>query len=304
MRLAVASTLAVLLGTMVLAQTPAPDPTAVAHFEKSVRPLLLEKCVACHGGREPSAGLRLDRPITKAQAGELLRRVNGVPGKDSMPPTGKLSALPLAALDRWVKNGSPFPATTTSTGEWGVGSGGAKKTNIALWSFVPPKRQLAPPIDGATTDIDAFLRAKSEKAGLISAPEADRRTLLRRLSFDLTGLPPAPAQVEAFLSDPRPDAYEKQVARLLASPEYGQKWARHWLDIARYADSNGLDENLAHGNAWRYRDWVVDALNKDLPYDQFLTQQLAGDLLPGGPESAGYLTATGFLTLGPKVLAE
>jgi hypothetical protein len=280
----------------------AQTPQATMHFEKDVRPLLLEKCVTCHGGPEPSAGLRLDRPVTIEQAREVLKRVNGVAGKDPMPPSGKLPASQIALLDRWVQDGAYFPRPAEP-----VKAGGAtSKPGAAHWAFTAPKKRLAPPVDGARTDIDAFLRAKLLKAGLKPAPEADRRTLLRRLSFDLTGLPPTPAQVEAFLADSAPDAYEKQVERLLSSPAYGQKWARHWLDVARYADSNGLDENLAHGSAWRYRDWVVDALNRDLPYDQFLTHQLAGDLLPArsDDERNGQLTATGFLTLGPKVLAE
>ncbi|MGC4044494.1 MAG: DUF1549 domain-containing protein [Armatimonas sp.] len=303
MRLVIATLAALgVAGVTALAQNPPTpaSPAALDHFEKQVRPLLLEKCVVCHKGSEASGGLQLDKPITKEKAAEVLRRIKGVQGKDMMPPSGKLSAAHIAALEQWVNEGAPYPvaASTTNTTK--------KAPAAALWSFVPPKRVLAPPIDGAPTDIDAFIMAKVQKAGLTSAPLADRRTLLRRLTFDLTGLPPTPKEVEDFLADTSPNAYEKQVDRLLASPAYGQKWARHWLDVARYADSNGLDENLAHGYAWRYRDWVVDAINQDLPYNDFLTYQLAGDLLtaPNDDTRNAQITATGFLTLGPKVLAE
>ena len=139
------------------------------------------------------------------------------------------------------------------------------------------------------------------------APPADKRTLIRRVTFDLTGLPPTPEEIDAFLADDRPDAFARLVDRLLASPAYGERWGRHWLDVARYADSNGLDENVAHGNAWRYRDYVVAAFNRDKPFDQFVVEQLAGDLLPGRrsrPQRHEQLIATGFLALGPKVLAE
>src|SRR6185312_1237908 len=155
--------------------------------------------------------------------------------------------------------------------------------------------------------LDRFILAELERRELRPAPPADKRTLLRRATFDLTGLPPAPEEIAAFLADESPDAFAKVVERLLDSPHYGERWGRHWLDIARYADSNGLDENVAHGNAWRYRDYVVAALNRDKPFDQFLMEQLAGDLLPPVEDLATKherLIATGFLALGPKVLAE
>ena len=145
-----------------------------------------------------------------------------------------------------------------------------------------------------------------EKKGLKPAPPADKRTLIRRATFDLTGLPPTPEEVNAFLADNSPDAFAKVVDRLLASPHYGERWARHWLDVARYADSNGLDENLVYRNAWRYRDYVIGAFNKDKPYDQFVKEQLAGDLLPASDDATQFehWTATGFLSLGAKMLAE
>ena len=155
--------------------------------------------------------------------------------------------------------------------------------------------------------LDHFILAKLELNGLGPAAAADKRTLIRRATFDLTGLPPTPDELEAFLMDDSPGAFAKVVERLLASMHYGERWGRHWLDVARYADSNGLDENIAHGNAWRYRDYVIGAFNKDKPFDQFVLEQLAGDLLQPASESTvkhERLIATGFLSLGPKVLAE
>ncbi len=177
------------------------------------------------------------------------------------------------------------------------------------WAWQPMSHPVPPPAGNgwARNEIDRFIRDALDVRGLAPSPEADRRTLLRRLSLDLTGLPPAPEAIEAFESDARPDAYERAVDALLADPAHGERWARHWLDVARYADSNGLDENTAFANAWRYRDWVVRALNANVPVDRFIRMQVAGDLMPGASDAAqaaDHLTATGFLVLGPKVLAE
>jgi hypothetical protein len=178
-----------------------------------------------------------------------------------------------------------------------------------FWAFQPPA---APKIPGVKDDkwakspLDRFILTKLEANQLRPAPPADKRTLIRRATFDLIGLPPTRPEIDAFLADDTPDAFAKVVERLLASPHYGERWGRHWLDVARYADSNGLDENIAHGNAWRYRDYVVAAFNDDKPYDRFVREQLAGDLLPTANEAERHerLIATGFLALGPKVLAE
>ncbi|HTE19823.1 MAG TPA: DUF1549 and DUF1553 domain-containing protein, partial [Armatimonadota bacterium] len=178
------------------------------------------------------------------------------------------------------------------------------------WSFRPlrePKTPLVKNWAWVRTPVDAFVLARLEARKLKPAPPADRRTLIRLATFDLIGLPPTPSEVDAFLADSAPGAFARVVDRLLASPHYGERWGRHWLDVARYADSNGLDENVAHANAWRYRDYVVSSFNRDKPYDQFLLEQLAGDLLPAVedvPTRHERLTATGFLVLGPKVLAE
>ena len=184
-----------------------------------------------------------------------------------------------------------------------------KPSAATHWSWQPMSHPVAPPAgEGwARTEIDRFIHDALDVRGLAPSPEADRRTLLRRLSLDLVGLPPTPGAIEAFESDTRPDAYDRAVDALLADPAHGERWARHWLDVARYADSNGLDENTAFGNAWRYRDWVVRALNANIPVDRFIRMQVAGDLMPGAADpatAADHLTATGFLVLGPKVLAE
>ena len=171
-----------------------------------------------------------------------------------------------------------------------------------FWSFTPHRpRRAAARCAGAASPIDAFIQAKLKEKGPAPAPPADKRTLLRRATFDLIGLPPTPKEVDDFLADTSPEAFDKVIERLLASPHYGERWGRHWLDVARYADSNGMDENLAFGNAWRYRDYVVRAFNEDKPFDQFLIEQIAGDLLPPNEEA---ITATGFLALGARVLAE
>ena len=182
--------------------------------------------------------------------------------------------------------------------------------DAAFWAFTPPTEPALPAVeDGAwcRSPLDRFVLAGLEAVGLEPAPPADRRVLFRRASLDLTALPPDPDEVEAFAADDSPDAFAKAIERFLASPRYGERWGRHWLDIARYADSNGMDENLAHGNAYRYRDYVVAAFNSDKPFDKFVLEQLAGDLLPAeGSEELAHeqLVATGFLSIGPKMLAE
>jgi hypothetical protein len=200
--------------------------------------------------------------------------------------------------------GAPFPVATATPNA-------ARRVHRDAnhWAFQPPANPSLPTVSDITwpqSPIDPFVLAKLEAAGLAPALPVDRRTLIRRVTFDLTGLPPTPDEIEAFGAEARPDALERLVDRLLAAPAYGERWGRHWLDVARYADSNGLDENVAHGNAWRYRDYVVTAFNDDKPYDRFLTEQLAGDLLPAANQAERHeqLIATGFLAIGPKVLAE
>lgn len=298
-----------------------PSENSAAHlefFEKQVRPLLVQHCYECHSDAEADGGLNLDSKAGVERGGDSGGVV--VPGKpDSsllieavryrnldlqMPPKGRMTDAEIAILEKWVRLGVPDPRTQTP-------SEAVRPTGMSIdegrdfWSFRPVADPEVPVVKNAKwvqTPIDAFVLAKLEEHGVQPAPRTDKRTLLRRVTFDLIGLPPTPEEIANFLADDSSDAFDKVVERLLESPHYGIRWGRHWLDVARYADSNGLDENLAFGNAWRYRDYVVDAFNSDKPFDRFLIEQLAGDLLPGSNHQTK--TATGFLVLGAKVLAE
>jgi hypothetical protein len=216
----------------------------------------------------------------------LLARVNSKSDDERMPPKGRsLSADEIAALQGWIQEGAPWPAQAADE------KPAADKRNTH-WSVQPIKR-----VWPEKSGIDDFIGSTLLKSGLDWSPEADRRTLIRRLSFDLIGLPPASERVEAFVNDPRPDAYAMLVDEFLSSPRYGERWARHWLDIAHYADTHGFERDQLRPNAWRYRDYVIGAFNEDKPYDVFLRQQIAGDILePGNPEA---IVATGFLAAGP-----
>jgi hypothetical protein len=291
-------------------------PTAeqIRFFETSVRPLLVERCFKCHGEKKQWGGLRLDSREALLRGGEsgasvvpgkpdqslLIRAIRQVDDDLKMPKDDKLTKRQISELVRWVEMGAPFPA----------GAGAAKRIrNPNHWSFQPPAERPVPAVANSEwpqSALDHFILAKLEAAGLSPTTQADKRTLIRRVTFDLIGLPPTLSEIDAFLADESSDAFARVVDRLLGSPRYGERWGRHWLDVARYADSNGFDENVAHGNAWRYRDYVVEAFNRDKPFDQFVTEQLAGDLLPfdGEAQQHQQLIATGFLSIGPKVLAE
>ena len=263
-----------------------------AAFEAKVRPTLLARCVACHGSQQQLGGLRLDGAISTEQARKVAATI-AYTGSVKMPPSGKLPAGELAALTGWAASGAPWPKAA------------APKPRGKFWAFAPPKTPALPKVKArwwARNPLDTFVLARLEAQGLTPAPPADRRTLIRRATFDLIGLPPTPAEIDAFLTDAQPGAFERVVDRLLAAPAYGERWGRHWLDVARYADSNGVDENLVYANAWRYRDWVIDAMNADKPIDRFFQEQLAGDLIPGAGDDG--IVATGYLALGPKMLAE
>jgi uncharacterized membrane protein YfcA len=262
-------------------------------FNRDIRPILSNYCFACHGpdGHRRKAGLRLDRraaAIAELSTGkraivpgdrwrsELYIRIAGHEPGRTMPPrkTGKsLSPEQIALLGKWIDQGAKYDPH---------------------WAYVPPTRPMLPIVADKTwprNEIDYFVLQRLDREGLKPSPEADRATLIRRLSFDLIGMPPSPAEVEAFLADRGPHAYEKLVERLLSSPQYGERMAQHWLDLARYADTNGyrLDN---HRDMWPYRDWVIAAFNRNMPFDQFTVEQLAGDLLPGGDVSRK--VATGF----------
>jgi hypothetical protein len=283
-------------------------------FEKQVRPILVERCYECHSAEtKTKGGLLLDTregTLKGGDSGAVLS--TGEPDKSllieavryknhdlQMPPKKRLSDAEIRTLETWVKMGAPDPRT---------GPGAAKagrfidvKEGRKFWSFAPLSRSQPPAVPGTETPIDAFVQAKLREQRLPSAPPADKRTLLRRATFDLTGLPPSPQEMEVFVADTSPEAFQRVVETLLASPQYGERWGRHWLDVVRYADSNGMDENVAFGHAWRYRDYVVRAFNEDKPFNEFLVEQIAGDLLPRGEDS---VVATGFLALGARVLAE
>jgi cytochrome c553 len=311
-----------LAGAAVSAPNPpkAPKPPTADEarfFETSIRPVLVEQCLKCHGPDQQSGKFRVDSAAAVLKGGArgaglvpghpekslLLRAILHADGAPKMPPGKKLSDRQTADLTRWIQMGAPWPDEGKNVQS--RGTKGAKH-----WAFQPVTRPAVPPVKDRAwvkNPVDAFILAELEKQGLKPAPAADRRTLIRRATFDLTGLPPTPEEIEAFVNDRSPEAWKKVIDRLLASPAYGERWGRHWLDMARYADSNGLDENVHYGNAWRYRDWVIAAFNRDEPYNQFLTEQLAGDLLPAAQDPQvrnERLIATGFLAVGPKFISE
>jgi cytochrome c553 len=261
-------------------------------FEQRIRPLLAAKCHECHGTKTATSGLRLDTREGARRGGTrgpavvpgrpdvsvLLRAVSYEDPDLKMPPTGRLSDQQIADLGEWVRLGAPDPRDENAPPPVSAGPNRA----LRHWAYQPYKGHPAPRVrDGRwpANWIDRFVLAKLEAKRLRPAPPADRRTLIRRLTFDLTGLPPAPAEVEAFVRDKSPRAYEKLVDRLLASPHYGERWARHWLDLARYAETDGHEFDREKPNAWRYRDYLIRAFNADVPYDQLVREHLAGDLV-------------------------
>jgi hypothetical protein len=295
-------------------------PTAeqIEFFESKVRPLLVQRCYKCHAGDENNGGLTVDSRDGLRRGGDsgpalkpgdpkmsLLIEAIRYQNQDlKMPPKNRLPATEVAVLERWIAMGAPDPRIATAESATKP-TGMSIEEGRAFWSFLPVADPRVPAVqqtDWVRTPIDAFILAELESQGLTPAPPADKRSLIRRVTFDLVGLPPTVEEVDSFLTDNSTLAFQRVIDRLLQSPQYGVRWGRHWLDVARYADSNGLDENLAFGNAWRYRDYVVDAFNDDKPFDQFLIEQLAGDLLPMATLETK--TATGFLVLGAKVLAE
>src|SRR5262245_14793862 len=306
----------VLLGTMLAApaRAAAPAPT----FEGQVRPILKAYCFDCHGEGEKLRGgldLRLARLLVKGgDSGPAV-----VPGKpdDSrlyqrlrdgeMPPgKKKLSPEQVDAVGRWIAAGARADGPEPETLAAGMHISAEDR---AWWAFQPVRRPPVPAVQAADrvrTPVDAFLLARLQAQGLAFALDADRRTLIRRATFDLLGLPPTPEEVDAFVNDNSPDAYDKLIDRLLASPHYGERWGRHWLDVAGYADSEGYTQDDApRASAWKYRDYVIRALNADKPFDQFIREQLAGDEMVHPPyqdlsaDDLDKLTATGFLRMAP-----
>ena len=299
-------------------------------FEKEVRPILASRCYPCHGpaAAEPQAGLRLDSLAGMLEGGRSGPAL--VPGEPTrslfihainhdtlvqMPPKSKLPLDEIRKLTRWVEIGAPWPnagnpvrakaparAKETSSTEF-------TEEELSHWAFQPVGNPPTPGVEDISwpqSAVDHFVLAQLEEKGMTPARPADKRTLIRRATIDLHGLPPTPEEVTSFLADNSSRAFAKVVDRLLDSPRYGERWGRHWLDVARYADSNGMDDNVVHADAWRYRDYVIRAFNVDKPYDQFVREQLSGDLITnwGDPNRAEGLIATGFLMLGPKMLGE
>ena len=295
--------LALLTGLACLFALPAM--AAPVDFVREVRPILQQHCYECHGEKKQKSGLRLDLKVAALKGGEQ-HAPSIIPGKakesplihfvttsaedERMPPKGeRLSAMEIATLSRWIDEGAIWPA-------------GADIAKIVdpreHWSFKPVVRPAPPKPTNQRwprNDLDRFILARLEKEGLEPAPEADRVSWLRRVFFDLIGLPPSPEQVETFVKDRRSDAHERVVDELLKSPRYGERWAQHWLDVVRYADTHGFEVNTERPNAWPYRDYVIRAFNKDTPYDQFIREQIVGDAL-------GEDAATGFLLTASVLL--
>jgi hypothetical protein len=288
-------------------------------FEKNVRPVLVQHCYGCHSqeAKKQRGGLLLDTRTGTLKGGDsgpavvpgkpaaslLLQAVRYTDPRLKMPPRGKLPDSVVADLEKWIAMGAPDPRDTTAN--VGRPSGGIDlEKGRQFWAFQPPRRPAVPAVKDTAwprSAVDRFVLSKLEAAGLAPAPDADRAALLRRLSFALVGLPPSPQELDDFLADSSPQAVENVVDRLLASPHFGERWGRHWLDVARYADSSGGGRSLLFRDSWRYRDYVIAAFNEDKPFDQFVREQVAGDLLPAATPQQRHdqVVATGFLVLGP-----
>lgn len=291
-------------------------------FEKNIRPVLVEQCYKCHSEQsgKSKGGLTLDTKQATLLGGES-GHPGVTPGNPSqstlyeaitwknedmqMPPKRQLPDEVIANFKKWIEMGAPDPRETKVAGATGGKRVIDMEEGRKHWSFQKPVKQTPPTprTDGwARTDIDRFLLASMESAGLHPVQDADRPTLIRRIAFDLTGLPPTPDEVKAFVADPSPDAVKRVIDMYLDSPRFGERWARHWLDVARYGESSGKEINIPYPHAWRYRDYVIDAFNKDKPYDQFIKEQIAGDLMryENKRDQAEKIIATGFLAIGSK----
>ncbi len=302
-----------------LVQTSEPSRDGVEFFEKKIRPILATICAGCHSSQATTlrGGLFLDSrngilrggasglPAIKPgdpDASLLIRAIRYTDSKLQMPPTGKLSPEQVSDFEAWVKMGAPDPrSSVTAAAPPRYDMHRAKE----FWSFRPLKSSAPPPVKNRTwvkTPVDHFILAKLEEKKLHPVDDADKRTLIRRATFDLTGLPPTPEEVDAFLIDRSPDAFAKVVDRLLASPHYGERWGRHWLDVVRYADTAGDNSDFPVPAAFRYRNYVIKSINEDKPYDQFVREQIAGDLLPAKTqlEKNEKIIATGYLAMSRR----
>ena len=317
---------AVITLALALAASPsvAATPEEAEFFEKNIRPIFAQKCATCHGEQLQSAGLNLTTPegfYKGADSGPLLVGNDpsnsrlllavGYEDKFKMPPAGKLPADEIEALTAWIKMGAPWPGAMRKTVSTEQPSGQRwTEDQRNHWAFQPVRAQDPPAVTNeawAQNPIDHFILAKLEGEDLSPAPRADPLPLLRRAKYDLHGLPPTEAEIEEFLADEAPGAFARLTDRLLDSPRYGEKWGRHWLDVARYADSTGLDDDYKLPHTWRYRDYVIESFNEDVAFDRFIAEQLAGDLLPAekpGEINRRGIIATGFLAVGPKPLVQ
>jgi len=300
MRLGVQSMIGGLVALMFSATGAPAAETAAAdleHFERYVRPVLATHCFKCHGPERQKSGLRLDHGSVIALGGDTgavlepgnpdaSRLVEAVRYDNvdlQMPPKGKLDDAEIAAIEEWVRRGAPWPDEPFDEAPGKKETFDLAARRDAHWAWQPIDPASPPAVENTEwprNDIDRYLLARLEREGLEPAPEADRRTLLRRVYLDITGLPPTPEELDAFLADDAPGAYERVVDELLQSPTYGERWGRHWLDLTRYADTFGHEQDYPTENAWRYRDYVIRALNLDVPYDELVTEHIAGDLLP------------------------
>jgi cytochrome c553 len=303
-----------------VAQPPAREDSAqLEFFEKKVRPVLANNCYNCHSASTNSkGGLRVDDRNGLISGGNrgpalvpgnpekslMIQAVRHTHAKLKMPPEKQLAEQEIADLAKWIKDGAAWPRIDVPASVLKP-SARYDKLRKEHWAWQPLLDVKAPSVKNAgwpRTDVDRFVLARLEEKSLGPVADADRQTLIRRVTYDLTGLPPAPDELDAFLKDTSAVAFEKVVDRLLASPAYGERWGRHWLDVARYGESTGSARNLPYPHAWRYRDYVIDAFNNDKPYDQFIKEQIAGDLLPFTTQQQRdeQLIATGFLALGAR----
>src|SRR5579864_7560783 len=290
---------------------PAQTPQGAEFFEAKIRPVLVKNCYACHSSatKAPMGGLFLDTRAGVLKGGNSGPAVvPGNPDKSNliralhydgrkMPPSAQLPEAVVADFEKWVAMGAPDPREGQAA-NWKPSAIDVEKGR-SYWAFQAPQKPAVPKVRNAkwsAQPVDRLLLAPMEAKRLTPGPDADRATWLRRVTLDLTGLPPTPAETDAFVKDNGREAYAKVVDRLLASDRFGERWGRHWLDVARYAESVGRGRNYAFPFAWRYRNWVIDAFNKDMPYDQFIREQIAGDLLPSASEKQHdeQLIATGF----------
>ncbi len=298
--------LATLLAFAVIHVLSAAEPpsTDKIDFHRDIAPLFERACISCHGVEKEKSGLRLDDRKLALRGGDegpaivpgsaadslLIKLVSGADPDRLMPPRGeRLSEKEITLLRNWIDRGASWPE----------GPATARAPKLNHWSLIPPQRHEAPAVsrpEWRENTIDAFVLAKLERAGLSPSASADHATLIRRMTYDVTGLPPTPEEVAAFVNDASPQAVRRLVDRLLDSPRYGERWARHWLDVARFCESQGFERDKIKPHAWRYRDYVIESLNEDKPYDRFVREQIAGDVLPGA--TAEGIVATAFLVAG------